>query len=190
MTAMARLVARRLCHDMAGPIGAIATAVDLLGDDNDGEIRALIGDSARGLTASLRLYRYTLAPGDAQVATHDMRLALRDWLMVRENVILDWQITAAEHSAELAARVLGLSMIAAEALNRGGTLRISDDHIIANGPVIRLHEDVRMALIGHANSPSPAAALALLLMTDAQFPISLTESANELCLDFRVQSDA
>lgn len=190
MTELARLVARRLCHDLAGPIGAIATAVDLLGDDDNGEIRALISDSARGLTASLRLFRYTLAPGNAPVATHDMLCVLRDWLMMREIVTLDWRVTDETLAAKHAALVLGLSTIAAEALSRGGELKISDDHIVANGSAIRLHDTVRDSLKGHNPPASPESALAKLIMMDEQFTVTTTETEQEIRFDFAIKRAA
>jgi histidine phosphotransferase ChpT len=55
------LLAARLCHDMAGPVAAIANGAELLDDDDPDfarEAAALIGDSGRTAAKRLQLFRY------------------------------------------------------------------------------------------------------------------------------------
>lgn len=55
------LLAARLCHDMAGPVAAIANGAELLDDEDPDfarEAAALIGDSARTAAKRLQLFRY------------------------------------------------------------------------------------------------------------------------------------
>jgi hypothetical protein len=113
-----------------------------------------------------------------------MLCVLRDWLMMREIVTLDWRVTDETLAAKHAALVLGLSTIAAEALSRGGELKISDDHIVANGSAIRLHDTVRDSLKGHNPPASPESALAKLIMMDKQFTVTTTEAEQEIRFDF------
>lgn len=167
MTELAGLVARRLCHDFAGPIGAISTALDLLEDENSPEIRGLIRDSARGLAASLRLYRVILSPSEAPLANHEARHLLADWVSARNSVALDWQVSGEHLAPARAATLLGLSLIACEALARGGTLTVGNDYVEADGPNLRLDRDVHDAIGGGTGALTPRAALARVVVANA-----------------------
>lgn len=189
MTEFAALVARRLCHDFAGPVGAIATAVELLGSDDDHEVRALIGDSARTLAASLRFYRVILSPGDAVLTTHEMRELLESWLRGRDGLELDWAVTGAEVDGARASTLLGLSLLAAEALPRGGTLHVGNDQVDAHGPRVRLDPDVARGLSGDDRDPSPRSALARLIEAHAAAAgLGITTAAGDQDLAMRLAS--
>ncbi|MCB2107246.1 MAG: hypothetical protein KDE14_06070 [Rhodobacteraceae bacterium] len=59
-TQLAQLIATRLCHDLAGPIGAVAAGVELVGDDissMDTETLDLIGASSAAATHKLKFLR-------------------------------------------------------------------------------------------------------------------------------------
>lgn len=151
---LASLAAMRLTHDLAGPIGAVATAVELL-DGGDPEITALIADGAAAAVASLRLHRFILAPpGDAAPA----RGLLAAWVATREKVTLDWRADPADAGA--AAILLGLAMTAVEAARRGGTLTI--DGGVSFAPAVTLDASIAAALAGEPVT-IPRAALAGLL---------------------------
>ena len=172
MTELAALVARRLCHDFAGPIGAISTAVEMLGGNDDAEVRALIGDSARGLSASLRLYRVVLAPGSGSMAAHELATLLRNWTDSREAVTVDWAVTAGEFEPARAATLLGLALIASEALPRGGGVHVTDRAVVATGAQLRLDPAAAAALgTGGTADPggtaAPRAGLARLVAANA-----------------------
>lgn len=170
MSELASLVARRLCHDFAGPIGAIATAVELLAVEDNAEIRGLISESARGLAAALRLYRVILAPGDTPIAAHEAEVLLRGWVSTREGLALDWQVPAGLIDAPHVATLLGLALIACEALSRGGTLVVSEDHVAAEGPNLRFDTEIKDAFAGNALSvgSSPRASLARLVVAHTE----------------------
>jgi histidine phosphotransferase ChpT len=188
MSELAGLVARRLCHDFAGPIGAIATAVELLAMEDNAEIRALIGDSARGLAAALRLYRVILAPGDSPLASHEAEALLRGWVVTREGLSLDWQVPPGLIEAPHVATLLGLSLIACEALSRGGTLVVGEDHVAAEGPNLRFDNEVSDAFSGAAAGSSPRASLARLVVAHTENrggAVHVQHSGTELRLHHR-----
>jgi histidine phosphotransferase ChpT len=57
---LAQLIATRLCHDLAGPVGAVAAGVELVGDDPaaaDAETLALIGASSAAASRKLKFLR-------------------------------------------------------------------------------------------------------------------------------------
>lgn len=163
MTSAASLIARRLLHDLAGPLSAIVTAADLL--DGDEEIRTLIVDSAAALAASLRLHRFVLAPATNPDAGDEAQTLLAAWVATREAMTLDWAVAATPLDAARAAVMLGLAMCAIEAAPGGGTLRIADDAVTLRGRT-RLDADVEAGLRGRPTSSSKAA-LAVLVAAAA-----------------------
>jgi len=59
-TLLAQLLATRLCHDLAGPVGAVAAGVELVGDDPslvDQETLSLIAASSAAASRKLKLLR-------------------------------------------------------------------------------------------------------------------------------------
>ena len=56
---LAELLAARLCHDFAGPLGSLAGALEIAADDPDGagEALAIASESASALAGRVRLYR-------------------------------------------------------------------------------------------------------------------------------------
>lgn len=181
MTDLARLVAMRLTHDLAGPIGAIATAVELL-DGGDPEIRELISDGAAAAVASLRLHRFILAPPeDAGPA----RRLLAAWIATRDGLLLDWQAGVLDSAT--AAIVLGLAMCAGEAAPKGGLLDVSDGGVTLTAATVRLDPDVAAALDG-APVAIPRAALAGLLHAAAAaagLAITVARGDDRLCLGYQ-----
>lgn len=60
---LAQLLCTRLCHDLAGPIGAVAAGVELIGGDPgaaDAETLSLIGDSSSAASLKLKFVRAAL----------------------------------------------------------------------------------------------------------------------------------
>ena len=60
------LLAARMCHDLIGPVAAIANGVELLGEDDPDFVRdavALVGDSAHKANARLQFYRFAYGFG-------------------------------------------------------------------------------------------------------------------------------
>ncbi len=153
---LAGLVAMRLTHDLAGPLGAVATALDLL-EDGDPEVRGLIAEGAAAAVASLRLHRLILAPSDDATPA---RALLAAWVKTRDGVTLDWR---AEPS--VATIVAGLAMTATEAARRGGTLTVDGD-VVDFAPAPSLDPAVAAALNGGPVTIARAA-LAGLLVAEA-----------------------
>ena len=78
---LARLLCTRLCHDLAGPVGAVSAGVELIGDDPsqvDEETLALIGDSSTAASRKLRFLRAAL--GVANGSADDVEELLNGYL--------------------------------------------------------------------------------------------------------------
>lgn len=127
------LLAARICHDLVGPIGAVANGVELLGDDGagaDAEVVRLIAGSAK--VASRRLQAFRVAFGSANtLPSAGWGNAVRDLaagLVEEGKATLDWPPVPAEVEAasdkRLAKVLLNLVVIALDSMMRGGTIRV------------------------------------------------------------------
>jgi histidine phosphotransferase ChpT len=78
---LAQLLCTRLCHDLAGPVGAVAAGVELIGGDPaqaDTETLGLIGNSSAAASLKLKFMRSAL--GVAGGGTTDPRALLDGYL--------------------------------------------------------------------------------------------------------------
>jgi len=78
---LARLLCTRLCHDLAGPVGAVAAGVELIGTDPeqaDEETLALIGDSSAAASRKLKFIRAAL--GVSMGSPEDIKSLLDGYL--------------------------------------------------------------------------------------------------------------
>jgi len=68
---IAELLTARLCHELVGPVAAVANGADLLSEDDleiDLDALALIGDSARRAAGRLQFYRFAYGFGGTHMA--------------------------------------------------------------------------------------------------------------------------
>jgi histidine phosphotransferase ChpT len=130
---LAELVAARLCHDLVGPIGAVANGIELLGDGGgapDPEVVGLIAASAGQAARRLQWFRIAFGSGAALPAGSMFAEARRlaSGLLADGRVTLDWPApdAAVEAAATRAAAklVLNLGLVALESLPRGGTIQV------------------------------------------------------------------
>jgi histidine phosphotransferase ChpT len=78
---LAQLLCTRLCHDLAGPVGAVAAGVELIGEDPqaaDAETLGLIGSSSAAASRKLKFLRAAL--GSAGGAPLDLKTLLDGYL--------------------------------------------------------------------------------------------------------------
>lgn len=130
---LCELLAARLCHDLVGPIGAVANGVELIGEDGSGadtEVVRLISGSAKVASNRLQAFRVAFGSGNTLPST-GWSNTVRDLAMglVEESkASLDWQSFAPEIEAGVDRRfakvLLNLVLIALDSMMRGGTVRI------------------------------------------------------------------
>jgi histidine phosphotransferase ChpT len=78
---LAQLLCTRLCHDLAGPVGAVAAGVELIGGDPaqaDTETLGLVGSSSAAASLKLKFMRAAL--GSSGAATQDPKVLLDGYL--------------------------------------------------------------------------------------------------------------
>lgn len=181
MTSLAALMARRLCHDFAGPAGAIGTAVEMLGDAGDPELVALTTDSSAALSAALELYRFVLTPSTEPVGGGRARSLVAAWLATRGDLKLEWEQDGDNWPPGFASLTAGLAMVVAEVAPRNGTVRVENGAVSASGT--SLPPEVAAALVGEPAANTRAALAAVLADQAASAGVRITvDTAPELRL--------
>lgn len=158
----ASLLCSRLCHDLMSPVGAMNNGLELLADENDPAAREqvlqLLIDSARASADRLKFFRLAFGSGGAfgdAIATSELRSAVEGLVRTNPRITLGWMVDMPTLPKNAAKILLNLTMIAVEALVRGGKLDIGAEGIEivarAEGPRIVLDKEVRAVLAGEAD---------------------------------------
>lgn len=168
----AALLCSRLCHDLLSPVGALNNGLELMADETDPEMRQrcldLLGDSARTSANKLKFFR--LAFGSAggygdSVPASEARTAVEGMFAATGRVKLGWMVTD-DSLPKLPAKILlNLSLIAGDALVRGGQLDVGAEQragvteivVRAEGPKVILDPELRGALTGTLASDAVSA---------------------------------
>jgi histidine phosphotransferase ChpT len=162
---LCELLAARLCHDLVGPIGAVANGVELIGEDGSGadaEVVRLISGSAKVASNRLQAFRVAFGSGNT-LPTTGWGNTVRDLamgLVEQGKAILEWPPIAPEVEAKtdrrLAKVLLNLALIALDSMMRGGTVRVetglSQDAVVitvrGRGGHAKIADEVRSGLEG------------------------------------------
>ena len=159
----ASLLCSRLCHDLLSPVGALNNGLELMADETDPDMRQrcldLLADSARTSANKLKFFRLAFGSaggfGDA-VPTHEARVAIEGMFAQTGRVKVGWMV-GDDMLSKLAVKVLlNLSLIAGDALVRGGQLDIGAEKrpgvteivVRGEGPKLVLDPELRAALAG------------------------------------------
>ncbi len=163
---LASLLASRLCHDLLSPVGAMSNGLELLAEERDPEMRKrcmeLLEQSAKTSADKLKFFRlaFGAAGGFGETVAVDEPRALVEALVGNNGRIeLNWTLSAAALPKPAVKVLLNLSLIAIEALVRGGTLEIGAELnggtteivVRATGPKIAFDATVGRALDGELN---------------------------------------
>ncbi|MES2754740.1 MAG: histidine phosphotransferase family protein [Pseudomonadota bacterium] len=175
----ASLLCSRLCHDLLSPVGALNNGLELLADETDPAMRErvlqLLTASASASANKLKFFRlaFGAAGGFGEtVDTREARTAIEGLFAENKKLEIGWMIDEASLPKPAVKVLLNLSLIAGDALVRGGRLDIGAEceggrvEIVlrAEGPRIILDEELRTALTGAAPdvTVTPRAAAAYL----------------------------
>jgi histidine phosphotransferase ChpT len=164
------LICSRLCHDLAGSIGAVNNGVELLAEETDAGMReeaiGLIAQSASDAAKRLSFFRLALGASGSMnepMAYAEFTRVAKTYFEGGKLSLLLPAITEPLPKPLGKALLLGLSL-AAQALPRGGSLSLVKDGaawlIRAEGTTLRWQEHVAQGL-GDGELPAePAAAIA------------------------------
>ncbi|MGE5504952.1 MAG: histidine phosphotransferase family protein [Actinomycetota bacterium] len=161
---LAELLCARLCHDMAGPVGAAAAGAELIEDGiADPETMSLVAASAGGASARLKFFRAALGPAaEAPQALTGLRDLVDGYLATAASaprIALDWRCEPATLAGEAARLLLNLVLIARDALPRGGAVAVSVTGrpgrlaVVARGEPAALGDEVR-AVLAEGRAPA------------------------------------
>lgn len=154
-----QLICSRLCHDLAGPVGAVNNGIELVAElgEADAEAMALIGESARETARRLQYHRVALGFSSGAANSRREIHGLAANYFSNGRIVLDW--LPGESEAALALTdgegklLLNLFLLAAEALPRGGAIGVhwpespdgSDFVVTARGDDARVTAEMRTA---------------------------------------------
>lgn len=192
------LISSRLCHDLAGAIGAVNNGVELLAEEADAAMReeaiGLIAQSAQDAARRLSFFRLALgASGSLQDGMNLLelaRVATAYFAGGKVSLSLPQQDTDIPKALGKAL-LLGLSL-AASALPRGGSLTLTPDgkgwSIRGEGTMLRLNEGIAAGLGQAADwprEPGPAVARYVRIMTDAAgYRVAVSTTDTQIALQF------
>ncbi len=172
---IAELLCARLCHDLAGPVGAAAAGAELLEETGgDGETLGLVADSAAGAAARLKFLRAAFAPTAKDQPPAAIRDLVESYLKrtvsaSSAGLVLAWRVDAGELSADLARLIVNVVLIGRDALSRGGTITIAAGSgrgarltMTASGDVANLDDEARAVLVDGRDASGPRGAQAVL----------------------------
>ncbi len=175
----ASLLCSRLCHDLVSPVGALANGIEILADETDPDMRAqclqLLADSAQQTANRLKFFRLAFGAGGGfseQVDVREAQAAIQG-MFAADKVKLDWLVTLPALPKVAVKVLLNLSLIAGDALLRGGALRIAAERaedqvelvVRAECPRLLHGEVLRLTMTGDTASfeATPRVAPALLV---------------------------
>jgi histidine phosphotransferase ChpT len=125
--ALAQAICTRLCHDLGGPAGALAGALDLLEGTGD-DAMDVARDAARIMDRRIRFYRAAVGAGCGDCRLDEIAQMAEGLTLGRRAQVdladLDAKVILPAHVAQ----ALLLAMwVAIDALPRGGTVRVGGD---------------------------------------------------------------
>ena len=160
---LASLLCSRLCHDLLSPVGALNNGLELLADETDPEMRArcfeLLTDSASASAQKLKFFRLAFGAaggfGD-HVDNREPKSLIEGLLADKPRITLNWTLDDQTLPKPAVKILLNLSLIAIEALVRGGQLDIGAETdgarteivVRAAGDKIAMDEVIGRALTG------------------------------------------
>ncbi|MGE5547148.1 MAG: histidine phosphotransferase family protein [Solirubrobacterales bacterium] len=196
---LAELLCARLCHDLAGPVGAASAGAELFEDADadlpDGETLALVAASAAGAAARLKFFRAAFgppasAPQSAPAIRELVESYLRTAVSGASNGIgLDWRLDGAPLDGDLARLLINLALVAKDALPRGGRVTVAGSAsglaVTARGEPTELAEEARAVLIDGALPSGPRGAQAQftrIIAAARGTPVAVASTPAELSL--------
>jgi histidine phosphotransferase ChpT len=164
------LICSRLCHDLAGSIGAVNNGVELLAEETDAAMReeaiGLIAQSASDAARRLSFFRLALGASGNTVepmAFGELARVAKTYFDGGKLSLLLPGLNDSLSKPLGKALLLGLSL-AAGALPRGGTVSLTKDgsgwQIRAEGTTLRWQDSVAAGLDDGDLPPEPQAAIA------------------------------
>ena len=160
---VAKLLSSRLCHDLVGPVGAVNSGLELLGEgfdqgsDEDGRALALVIRSADEAQRRLAFFRaaFGFGAGAKGQATLDEAGSLAAGFVEYSKITLDWPSGyPGPVKPDVVKVLLNMVLMAMESLPRGGDVGVTFSDldeglgigVTVSGETAVLRDDLREAL--------------------------------------------
>ena len=180
-----QLLCSRICHDLAGPVGAVSNGLELvreMASGPDTEAMDLVDLSASQMFQRLRFFRSAFGLAQGAVRTTNETKSLITPAVLGERCTFIWPGTEADASLPLGDQglklMLNLALLSGETLPRGGEVsaalaeqgEVTVISLASSGQGARLEDEVRRALSLEctAEEVTPKSAPALLAGVLAQ----------------------
>ena len=151
---LAAYIASRICHDLISPVGSINSALELLDDPGDAEMKVqaeqLLLNGAQSAAAQIQLLRYAFGSAGLSNSTadhHEVRRIVEDYMKAHKPSV-EWDIETPHFSYGHARVLMNLVSLATSSIPRGGVVSLKASNegtgltitATAKGPRARLSE--------------------------------------------------
>ena len=155
-SSLAALLSARICHDLISPIGALGTAIEVLDDEANTEMHedamGLVRLSSKQAGAKLRFLRLAFGSGGSApgiIGIEELKNLISD-MYEGGKASISWSDSVEGLEKNTARLLLNLTMLAVQAVPRGGDVVISANEALgattlrlaATGPKSRLDANV------------------------------------------------
>ena len=128
---LAALVASRVCHDIISPVGAITNGLEVLDEEDSGDMQEfamdLIRKSARQASAKLQFARLAFGAAGSAGAEIDLGDAqsVATGFLANEKADLEWNVPRVLMAKNKVKLLLNLILLANQCVPRGGLITIN-----------------------------------------------------------------
>jgi histidine phosphotransferase ChpT len=159
---LAAFIASRICHDLISPVASVSSALELLEEPGDADMKAqaeqLLHNGAESAGARIQLLRYAFGSAglsDTAADRHEVRRIVEGFMKSHKPSI-EWDIETEHFSCGHARVLMNLVIMATTSIPRGGVvhLKVGNDgdglSIMAHakGPKARLTDFTASAIAG------------------------------------------
>lgn len=160
---LAAFIASRICHDLVSPVASVNSALELMEEPGDPDMKAqaeqLLQNGAESAAARIQLLRYAFGSAglsDTAADRHEVR-SIVEGFMKSHKPSIEWVIETEHFSCGHARVLMNLVIMATASIPRGGVVTLivrNEDSGLnitaqAKGPRARLSEFNEAALAGN-----------------------------------------
>ena len=159
---LAAFIASRICHDLISPVASVNSALELLQEPGDSDMKAqaeqLLHNGADAAAARIQLLRYAFGSAglsDTAADRHEVRQIVEDFMKSHKPSV-EWALGADHFSCGHARVLMNLVIMATASIPRGGVVYLSTQteggeltvSATSKGPKARLSPVVSAAVNG------------------------------------------
>lgn len=182
-------ITQKICHDLATPIGALRLGIEHM---EENELTPILLSSLETATTRIDVFRQLFSQNNDTIDSQRIGKLLHAYLGAK-NITLD---TTGDAKGVLARMMLGLGIVACEALPRGGKVFIDFNELLleCDGPIIHMpysQFEMSALLKEDLNFKSGIILFHILFLAETEkFKLSCHQEGNTLIFVFQGQTIA